>query len=555
VLRRIAQASLLFAAAMLLAYLGFRRLTRFTPPEGAGPPLPKEVELQHRGGLLRQVVGGSALWRDRGIWRIDLEGTPRQLGHAHGMLARRQNDAFDRAMVELMRRQVPSGLGRWLIGNLIRWRFRNLTRWVPADRLVELAALARNLADTGEYPERPFQRVVYYHALYDITQRLERSPLLACTAFAAWGEHTVDGHLIVGRNFDFEAGAIFDRQKAVILFRPPGRIPFVSVAWPGMTGVVTGVNARGLFVGLNAARTDDKWTNGVPVVFVVRELLERAGTLDEAIALLRDRQLMGAQGLLLADGGQGRAVVVELPPSKMVVRRARTTALGLTNHFLDGRFVRDRANDRARRYTTSGVRLKRLEQLLEQGRGAIDPATAARILRDRKDPEGRSLPLGHRRAIDAISATHSVVLDLSEMVLWVSRGPHLLGSYVALDLAALFARGGERTITALPGDPIDGSGELASLRVARAEIDHARRLQAVGRGDAALDHARRAASAAPRLPEAQLLLADLTQQQQGLARARSRYERFLALAPPALADVQRVRALLGRAQKPRPMRK
>jgi hypothetical protein len=462
------------------------------------------------------------------------------------MLARRLTDAFDRAMVDLMRRQVPSDLGRWLIGNLIRWRYRNLVDWVPADRLVELGALSRALADADEYPERPFQRVVYYHALYDITQRLERSPLLACTAFAAWGEHTVDGHLIVGRNFDFEAGSIFDEEKAVIVFRSPGRIPFASVAWPGMIGAVTGVNAKGLFVSLNAARTDDEPGDGVPVVFVVREVLERAGTIEQAVALLGRRRVMGAQGLLLADGRGRRAVVVELAPGGLAVRRARTTAIGVTNHFLDRRYADDRANERTRHQTTSEVRLRRLRHLLEQKRGAIDPVAAARILRDRRAPDGSRLPLGHRRAIDAISATHSVVVDLDEMVLWVSRGPHLLGRYVAFDLAALFGEGQPRQIGALSEDPVRQSAELVGLRLARSQLAYAQRLRVAGRLDAALDHARRAVGAAPGLPEARLLLADLVWATHGPEQARAHYRRFLALSPPAQGEVRRARARLAR---------
>ena len=63
---------------------------------------------------------------------------------------------------------------------------------------------------------------------------------------------------MIGRNFDFEGPEIFDREKAVLFFKPKGKIPFASVAWVGMSGVVTGLNAEGIYVSVNAARMDDK---------------------------------------------------------------------------------------------------------------------------------------------------------------------------------------------------------------------------------------------------------------------------------------------------------
>jgi hypothetical protein len=64
---------------------------------------------------------------------------------------------------------------------------------------------------------------------------------------------------------------------------------------------------------------------------------------------------------------------------------------------------------------------------------------AVRLLRDRKAVGGRSLALGDRKAIDALIATHGVVVDARDKVLWVSEAPHLLGRFVRFDVGRLLS--------------------------------------------------------------------------------------------------------------------
>ena len=61
--------------------------------------------------------------------------------------------------------------------------------------------------------------------------------------------------MIIGRNFDFEGGRIFDDEKILKWVFPSNGIPFVSVIWAGMVGAVTGVNASGVYISINAAGT------------------------------------------------------------------------------------------------------------------------------------------------------------------------------------------------------------------------------------------------------------------------------------------------------------
>ena len=76
-----------------------------------------------------------------------------------------------------------------------------------------------------------------------------------------------------------------------------------------------------------------------------------------------------------------------------------------------------------------------------RARVPVDAQQALAILRDRRGVGDVPLPLGDRRALDALIATHGVIFDTRERVLWVSEPPHLLGRFVAFDLGRMLGEG------------------------------------------------------------------------------------------------------------------
>src|SRR5262249_9752847 len=217
---------------------------------------------------------------------------------------------------------------------------------------------------------------------------------------------------------------------------PRGKIPFASVAWLGMAGVITGLNAEGIYVSVNAARSDDKGGEGMPVEILVREIMEQARSIDDVVALVRKTPVMVPDFYLVGDGKTGESAVIERSPRRLEVRRSNRAdgTMLLTNHALAPSFAADAENDRLKRYLTSGARMRRLEELVKHWRGQIDPKKELEILRDNRGPGGVELGPGNRNALDAIIATHSVVVDATARTLWVSTGPHLGGRYVGFDL-------------------------------------------------------------------------------------------------------------------------
>jgi isopenicillin-N N-acyltransferase-like protein len=546
--RWVRRLGVVLAAAFFCGFVGyliFLRMTRVDPPRiDPGVRAAAELPLEVHG--TRAYVGDSWLGRERGIWEAHLNGEPYALGWAQGRLGNRLFLEAEDYMFGEMARYVPSKTALWLIRSGVRMQYRHVGDLLPTDRAEEIAGMARGVDDLHDDFLPIYHRLVFYHALHDITQGLEHSPLLGCTAFAAGGPASTNGHLIIGRNFDFEGPEIFDREKAILFYKPRGKIPFASVAWLGMSGVITGLNAEGIFVSINAARSDDKGGEGMPVEILVREIMEQAKSIDDVVALVKKTPVMVPDFYLVGDGKTGESAVIERTPRRLEVRRSNRAdgTMLLANHALAQSFAADAENDRLKRYLTSGARFKRVEELVKHWRGQIDPRKALEILRDKRGVGNVELGLGNRNALDAIIATHSVVVDATSLTIWVSTGPHLIGKYVGFDLRKELGNQAQAPQPPdLPEDPVAQSDEFRQYVLAHSELGAAERLKKRD-PDRALEEARRAAGLEDKLPEPHRLIGDLLRARGDRAGARSEYQRFLALSPPYLKDVEEVKGIL-----------
>lgn len=391
-----------------------------------------------------------------GILEVRLEGSPEEIGYRHARLLYPEMVANEGILQDQFRHFVPIPPLRWLIMDLSRVEFRHVDRGMPEMRRREIAAEARGFSpDPFDGMLPTYHRFVFLHSLYDIALSFEHSPLIGCTSFALGDGAFENGHVVLARNFDFEAGSIFDIGKAVFLVHEEGAIPYASVAWPGLVGALTGMNAEGVALVVHGARARTPSSEGEPVVHTTRDVLAHAKTTAEAIEIVRNRPAMVSHLLMLADASGDVAIVERAPGEPIHVRRGRGK-VPLTNHF-EGPLASDPANRRVIATTSTRPRRMRLDELLEKLSPGSNVEDAVAILRDKRAVGGVDLSMGHRRAIDALIATHGVVMDVTARVLWVSEGPHLLGRFVRFDLARLLDEKYEpadEPLVTLPEDPL-----------------------------------------------------------------------------------------------------
>ena len=402
-------------------------------------------------------IGSCWISRKDGILRMNLAGDPFALGYANARLTQRYLGEQEENILSTVKRFVPSVAKRWLLKKFVYWMYRDLPEYVAPDYQMELFGLTRGYNDPFPEVGPLYQRLLLYHAAGDISHAVVDNPLVGCTTFAAWGRMTQDGHLIVGRNFDLNAGKSFDENKIVMRVRPDEGLGYISVAWAGMTGVVSGMNDAGIAVTINAARSSEKRRIGSPVSFVVRDVLQHAETLDKAVDIIKNSRVFVSDCYVVASRKAQTAVIVEKTPNRFSVRAPDGQYIICSNHFLSKDLKDDEGNQKYMSEGTTVDRYKRMEALVQQHAGAITPEAAARILRDREVP-GHSVGYGNEAAVNSLTASHSVIMDVSEGIVWVAAYPHQLGAYVPFGLVKFEGPAGGRII---PADPIleDGTYE------------------------------------------------------------------------------------------------
>ena len=455
-------------AVLALAHALVSLSTRISPPT---IPLTGDGPLEGSDGIRRM---GPAYTRVRaGVREVFVQGDPEHIGAEHARLLRDRMVVNEGEVWKDFARMVPFAPARVLMTDFSKVRYRHVDRGIPEPRRREIAAEARAFAPDPYASHMPtYQRMVFLHALYDIALSFEHSPLLGCSAFGLGPGATRDGHVLLARAFDFEAGEVFDRDKAVFFVKGEGSVPFASVAWPGLIGVMSGMNLEGVALVVHGGRGAEPKTTGEPVVFGLREVLERAHDTTEAIAILKSQDVMVSHIVFVGDA-RGHFAVVERGPGVATFARenwADPDRVAVTNHF-EGPMKDDKKNIAVREGTTTLPRRARLDEMLAAlppRQGSVERAVA--MLRDHACAGGVKCELGDRRSIDAIIATHGIVADTTDRVLWVSAGPHLSGKFVRFDLRAIFAKGHDPAADPEPGliaeDPIlfDGRFEAGRAR-------------------------------------------------------------------------------------------
>lgn len=249
-------------------------------------------------------------------------GRPDEIGHRTAELtaaaAKRLLD-FPLALVTLM------GQGsRW--PQLLAMA-REMLDQLPADHRRELEAFAQSSGLERD-------KLLGMNALLDIYGGF------GCSSLVLESERSATGSPILGRNLDIFSAGVLQQYGLVVVCRPEGKIAFVSVAFPGVFGVFSGMNERGLALALHgvfrsgngSANFDPK---GTPCTMVLRRVLEECSTVQEAEALLQKSRHTTVLSVVLCDRQRGS--VVEVGPGGTAVRRPVNGICACTNHFRAGR--------------------------------------------------------------------------------------------------------------------------------------------------------------------------------------------------------------------------
>ena len=255
----------------------------------------------------------------------------------------------------------------------------------------------------------------------------EDQKLMACTTVAVNGEVTADGHVYLAHNEDWIS---VDRKHVYLVrARPEGAPAFLGMSYGALLCNI-GFNAAGIGVGINSVYPRDVRA-GIPRILVSRAILS-ATDLPGAIEACVPENRAGGYNHLLAEGG-GAIVSVESSATRHETLRAADGWLAHTNHY---RSERMQAVEAPGAYASSHARLKRAEGLVRGRQGPITRDDLQAILRDHRN--GALAICGHEQESDPpherSCSVISLIMDLTDQVMWATLGPPCQGEYKAYEL-------------------------------------------------------------------------------------------------------------------------
>ncbi|MCX7817611.1 MAG: C45 family autoproteolytic acyltransferase/hydrolase [Kiritimatiellae bacterium] len=252
------------------------------------------------GGQRRLIAtsGDGRLELHDGTRVLFLRGSPEAMGRQHG---------------ELLRRSVREVASRLLYGVGVGASFSK-GRWF-FDEIAE--------AWTALQPHLNPRHVREMDALAD-GAGLDRwevrlanvfPELFHCSGFALMGRATEGGRIYHGRVLDYLRGVGLEANAVVIVHRPDQGHAWVNVGYAGFIGSVTAMNEQHISIGEMGGRGEGRWY-GRPMAQLVRDVMETASSLEEAVAVLRQARRTCEYYYVIADGRRRTAVAIWATPDR-----------------------------------------------------------------------------------------------------------------------------------------------------------------------------------------------------------------------------------------------
>lgn len=245
-------------------------------------------------------------------------GTPEEMGSAVGTLALKPGERVLGYPRELLRlRRAGLFWGYFLASG------RRLYQRFPGEYQDELEAIARAAKVDRDL-------VIAGNTFFDLKK------IFACSAVVVAKERSATGGPLLARNLDYPSLGYIHEYSLVTVYRPKGKLAFASVGFPGLVGVLSGMNEAGVALGVlesfdvkgGEPRFDDK---GVPYGLCLRRVLEEARTIDEAKKVLEKQRRTTIINVAIAD--RDSVAVLEVSPRQVVRRDPARGACVCTNHF------------------------------------------------------------------------------------------------------------------------------------------------------------------------------------------------------------------------------
>jgi len=235
-----------------------------------------------------------------------MEGTPEEMGYQHGrLLAKRIHHVLKEGY--MMKTLFERGFTR----EYVYAQGARMEKHFSPEYIAEMKGVVKGLRAAG-IEDIDYKDVRLGSTSAEIQHYGPDAPP-GCSNFACWGKWTTDGRLLHGRNLDWNIRGDAQDDAAILVWRPAGGTPFMMVGWAGGIGSVSGMNAVGITIGEMTSSSPDATFDGLPLWLIMRRVLEEAGNLEQAVAIMKKGPRTTGWNFVIGDGKvpDGRALEVD----------------------------------------------------------------------------------------------------------------------------------------------------------------------------------------------------------------------------------------------------
>jgi outer membrane lipoprotein-sorting protein len=258
-----------------------------------GPATGERRIIAREGNGRLEVVDGTRV--------LVLKGTPEEMGNQQGVLLKKSV----RELVDHILYGVGVGSsfekGEWVFGQIEVAQAR-LSPFMDERYLREMDSLA---SAAGLVPEE-VRLANFFPELFH------------CSGFALYGKATAGGRLYHGRVLDYMRGMGLEQSAVVMVLQPDRGNAWVNIGYAGFIGSVTAMNEKHVAIGEMGGKGQGRW-DGKPMAELVREVMEKANTLDEAVEIMRKGPRTCEYYYVISDAKSKRAVGIAATPDKFDV--------------------------------------------------------------------------------------------------------------------------------------------------------------------------------------------------------------------------------------------
>lgn len=200
---------------------------------------------------------------------------------------------------------------------------------------------------------------------------------LGCTAFAIRTKEKV----LHSRNLDWwTENNLLSKHSKVFDFQRNGKTIFKTVGWVGFIGALSGMKPRKFSLTLNAVLSNDSPEIAMPVSFLLRDILDKSKSFDEAKKILETTTIASDCLILLSGVKTNEMVVIERTPTRFATRKAEQNHIVVTNDYKQ---LENHKTEESLLQTTSCGRYERATELLNR----TNPTTVDQCLAILKDDQ------------------------------------------------------------------------------------------------------------------------------------------------------------------------